>query len=242
MALKSKEDLSPAGTPGTPSPPPRDRRAGADTVRLRTVVVTADGRPEARDQAIHEIETRYGHCRRLRTAAPGSGSQPAGWPGSPRSPYRARRSAGPVQQGAGGQSGQADPVPDRLHDPALFSLPTRAGPDRDQGGRLSVRRLGHDAPGRGTDAGAGHRRRRAPRPGQGAGQEVPRPGPGAADDVLGGLSRGTRRPGCPEGAHPAGGGGGRASGARPSATPRAATANSGSSGSSSSARWPATTA
>ena len=47
---------------------------------------------------------------------------------------------------------------------------------------------------RAASSGAGHRRRRAARAGQGTGPEVPRPGPGAADDVLGGLSRGTTTP------------------------------------------------
>ena len=86
----------------------------------------------------------------------------------------------------------------------------------------------------GREEGAGPRRRRADRAGQGAGQAVPRPGPGAADDVLRHLPRGAGRPGGPHGP--------RSSRPRrracrrcsPSATPRAATASSGSSGSSSS--------
>ena len=154
---------------------------------------------------------------------------------------RSRQATGPkpVRQGAGGQSWQGDPVPDRLHDPALFSLPTRSGPDRNQSGRLRSCGLGHDAQG-GRRSGAGHRRRRASRPGEGTGQEVPRPGPRAADDVLGGLSRGTRRPRRAEARIRQAAAAGMPMCLR-SATPRAATANSGSSDSSSSARWHATT-
>ena len=59
-----------------------------------------------------------------------------------------RRAGGRGRPGSRAGETEADhPVPDRLHDPALRAVPARAGPDRHQGGRLSVRRLGHDARG-----------------------------------------------------------------------------------------------
>ena len=47
---------------------------------------------------------------------------------------------------------------------AVLAVPARAGPDRHQGGRLPVRRLGHHAPGSRRQVGPGDRRRRSARP------------------------------------------------------------------------------
>ena len=41
----------------------------------------------------------------------------------------------------------ADPIPDWLHDPAVFPVSAPARPDRSEIGRLSIRRLGDDASG-----------------------------------------------------------------------------------------------
>ena len=67
----------------------------------------------------------------------------AGWLARP-DPAR----AGSGRRRASGRRGNADPVPDRLHDPALLAVPAPARPDRHQGGRLPACRLGHDARGR----------------------------------------------------------------------------------------------
>ena len=111
MALNSKEDLSPARYDWDAAPPAaRDRRAGADAVRL-----TGDRSMEPME---HDEADR--RPRRPRTAAPGSGRR-----GGRRARRAGRRLRGRGRSRRGDdeppdRARQADPVPDRLHDPALL--------------------------------------------------------------------------------------------------------------------------
>ena len=115
MALNSKEDLSPARYDWDAPPP-----ASSVAVPGQTPFALSElDDPEVDDS--EEIAMRLNHRSAARTPRP------------PRlAPGRGRRARGPGRRrrvGAAARSaGQADPVPDRLHDPALSPASRWSGP------------------------------------------------------------------------------------------------------------------